>query len=287
MKKILRGLLILTLVLIMTACKKGIVPVTVGNISFSFDERVWRLVKNNTNEPLEFADKNDNKITINVTQESTYQHPMVMISFLESLISDYTDFQVFIEPNEITVNDTKWYEYGYTYKNGATYYKVYQRYYGKYYNAASVSYTSTLDQYDAGYEEALKLMSAIKVEEVDNKKNEEKAKKFLVGEWDLAERGYLVLKQDGTYEWFSDAFKDKNNRHYGSYGCDVENSNMNMAEGQGIYLVLFPEALVVNGETDTALQYKTDYLISLEALEGDVYKMVNLSTYTLIYMKGQ
>jgi hypothetical protein len=103
----------------------------------------------------------------------------------------------------------------------------------------------------------------------------------------LEGRGYLVLKQDGTYEWFSDAYKDDNNKHYGSYGCDVENSNMNMKEGQGLYLVLFPEALVVNGVTDTALQYKTDYLISLEGAEGEVYKMVNLSTYALYNITRQ
>jgi hypothetical protein len=287
MKKTLQGLLLVAMVLIMVACKKGSVPVTVGNVSFSFDEEVWTLVKNVANEPLEFADKNDNKISLNVSKESTYQHPMVMISFVESLVSDYKNFQVFLEPNEITVNGTKWYEYGYTFKDGATAYKVYQRYYGKYYNAASVSYVSTTEKYDAGYDEAIILMSDIKVQDVDNKENEEKAKNFLVGEWDLDGKGYLVLSKDGSYEWFRDSSKDSNNMHYGCYGCDVENSNMNMAEGEGLYLVLFPEALVVDGVIDTALQYKIDYLISLEGVDDGSYKMVNISTYTLYNMTRQ
>ena len=287
MKKKLQGLLVLSMVFILTACSKGSVPVTIGNISFSFDEKVWTIVKNKANEPLEFADKNDNKLSLNVSQESTYQHPMAMISFIESLISDHEGFQVFIEPNEITVNGTKWYEYGYIYDDGTSTSKIYQRYYGKYYNAASITYTSTPDLYDSGYDEALKFMSDIKVEEVSNEVNEEKAREFLVGEWDLDGKGYLVLSKDGSYEWFSDSSKDNNNKHFGTYGCDVENSNMNMVEGDGLYLVLFPEALVINGVTDKSLQYKSDYLISLDDEENGGYQMVNLSSYALFIMTRQ
>jgi hypothetical protein len=275
------------MVLILTACSKGSVPVTIGNISFSFDEKVWTIVTNKANEPLEFADKNDNKLSLNVSQESTYQHPMAMITFIENLISDNSGFQVFIEPNEITVNGTTWYEYGYIYDNGTSTSKVYQRYYGKYYNAASITYTSTPELYDSGYNEALKFMSDIKVEEVSNKENEEKAKDFLVGEWDLDGKGYLVLSEDGNYDWFSDSSKDNNNKHYGTYGCDIENSNMNMVEGDGFYLVLFPDALVIDGITDTWLQYKSDYLISLKDEEKDGYQMVNLSSYALFIMTRQ
>ncbi len=188
---------------------------------------------------------------------------------------------MFLEPNEITVNDTKWYEYGYLYKNGDTTYKVYQRYYGKYYNAASVSYTATAERYEAGYDEAIRLMSDIKVEEVSNEENEAKAKEFLVGEWDLNGRGYLVLSDDNTYEWYSDSSKDDNNKHYGIYGCDVENANMNMSDGDGIYLVLFPEALILDGVSEASMQYKIDYLISLGNQESEDYSMVNMSTYAL------
>jgi hypothetical protein len=280
MKKTLQGILILSMVFLLTACSKDSTPVKVGNVSFKFDEGVWEITKNVANAPLEFTDKNDNKLSLNVSQESTYQHPMAMISFLESMISGSDGFQVFLEPNEITVNGTKWYEYGYLYKEGSTTHKIYQRYYGKYYNVASITYTSTLDQYDSSYDKAIKFMSDIKVEDVPNEINEAKAKEFLVGEWDLNGSGYLVLTKDGSYEWFRDATKDNNNKHYGTYGCDIENTSLEMVEGDAIYLVLFPEDLVVNGESIKSMQYKADYIISLENEEPDEYQMVNISSYS-------
>lgn len=287
MKKIPQGLLILSMVFLLTACSKDSIPINFGNLTLNYDAKVWTLTKNIANAPLELTDKSNNIISINVSQESTYQHPLAMISFIESLISGVDGFQVFLEPNEITVNDTKWYEYGYIYNEGSTTYKVYQRYYGKYYNAASITYTSTPDLYDSGYDKAIKLMSDINIEEINNDENEAKAKEFLVGEWDLDESGYLALSEDGTYEWFSDSSKDNNNKHYGTYGCDVENTNMNMAYGDGLYLVLFPEGLIINGVTDTSLQYKTDYLISLENDGAKEYQMVNISSYALFTMTKQ
>lgn len=282
MKKVLQGLFVLSMILVLTACSKGSPPVTIGNLSFSYNSKVWEHIKNNDkNAPLELKDNNDNKISFNVSQESTYQHPMAMISFIESLIADAEGFKVFLEPNEITVNGTKWFEYGYIYNVGSTTYKVYQRYYGKFYNAASISYTSTPDKFDSSYDEAIKLMSGITVEDVRNDQNEAKAKEFLVGEWDLNGKGYLVLSEDGTYEWFIDNTKDNNNKHYGTYGCDVENANMNLLEGDGLYLVLFPEGLVVKGANETSLQYKSDYLISLKDELPEGYSMVNISNYSL------
>lgn len=288
MKKVLQGLFILSMILVLTACSKGSPPVTIGNLSFSYNSKVWEHVKNNDkNAPLELKDKKDNKLSFNVSQESTYQHPMAMISFIENVLAGTDDFNVFLEPNEITVNDTKWFEYGYTYTVGSTTYKVYQRYYGKYYNAASLSYTSTPDKYDGSYDEAIKLMSDVKVEDVRNDQNEAKAKEFLVGEWDLNGKGYLVLSEDGTYEWFMDDNKDNNNKHYGIYGCDIENANMNLLEGDGFYLVLFPESLVVNGVEDTSLQYKSDFLISLKDETPEGYSMVNISNYNLYTINKQ
>lgn len=287
MKKTLQGLLVLSVILLFSACSKGFRPVSIGNLSFEYDLKVWEQIKNNTeNAPLEFKDNHDNILSFNVSQESTYQHPLTMISFVENLISNHEGFQVFLEPNEITVNGAKWYEFGYLYNEGDTRYKVYQRYYGKNYNAASISYASTAKKYDDGYDNVIKLMSSIKVEEISNEENESKAKKFLVGEWDLNGKGFLVLSEDGSYQWFSDSTKDDNNKHYGTYGCDVENANMNLVEGDGLYLVLFPEGLIINGETDTSLKYKSDYVISLMD-EDEGYSMVNISTYTLYTLTRQ
>ncbi len=56
---------------------------------------------------------------------------------------------------------------------------------------------------------------------------------------------------------------------------------MNMADGDGIYLVLFPEALILDGVSEASMQYKIDYLISLGNQESEDYSMVNMSTYAL------
>lgn len=287
MKRALQGLFIISIAFILTACSNEPSPVSIGNLSFNYNSKVWEHIKSNEeNAPLEFRDNKNNSIVINVSQESTYQHALTMISFLETLFSDNSSFQVFLEPNEISVNDTNWYEYGYQYTDDTTTYKVYQRYYGKYYNAASISYTATLDNYDAGFDKAITLMSDIKVEEVRNDENEAKAKEFLVGEWDLDGKGYLVLSDDGNYKWFKDTSKDENNMHYGTYGCDIENPTMNLLEGDGFYLVLFPEGLIINGEAETTLQSKNDFIISLQD-ENNSYPMVNVSTYTLYSMTKQ
>lgn len=282
MKKTFQGLIVMALILLFTACSKGNQTLNIGNLSLNYNAKVWEKVEGTgENSPLDFINKAGNTISINVSQESTYQHPLMMISFVEEIVSSSDDFEVYLEPNEIMINNTSWYEYGYHYKDGSTVYKVYQRFYGKYYNAASISFTSTLDNFDSGFKEAEKFMADIVVEEIDNIEKEEKAKEFLVGEWDLSSAGYLVLNEDGTYAWYSNSSKDENNKHYGSYGCDIENATMSLNEGDGVYLVLFPEGLVIDGNADSGLTSKSDYIISFEKDSAGGYPMVNITSFTM------
>jgi hypothetical protein len=284
MKKIIRVITILTALILLTGCsKKGeLRPVSIGNLKFNYDANVWSS-KERTEEtaPLEFHDKNGNLLVISVSQESTYQNPLAMISYFETMVSTYESFKVFLEPTKIDVNGTTWYEYGYSFNDGTSIVKVYQRYYGKQYVAASISYISTEKKYDSGYEEAFKTMSDVKVTEVSNAENEAKAHEFLVGEWDLAGNGYLVLNDDGTYVWYKDSTKDTNNRHFGTYGCDVQNATMNLKEGDGVYLVLFPESLMVDGVSNEPTTYKSDYIISFDMKGGTGYQMVNIASLKL------
>jgi hypothetical protein len=286
MKKTVRAIFILSALMLLASCsskKEELKPVSIGNLTFEYDANVWDHKESTTeNAPLEFTDSKGNLISVYVSQESTYQHPMDMINFYKTMFSGYDEFKEFLAPKKVEVNGSSWYEYGYSYKDGTTIRKVYQRFYGKYYNAASISYSSTEDNYDTGYEEAVKMMSKIKASDVTNDVNEKKAHKFLVGDWEVKDSGYLVLKEDGTYEWYKDATKDTNNMHSGTYGCDVENATMSLKEGDGIYLVLFPEKLMVNGKAEETKSYKIDYLISFEQKEGvEGYQMVNMATYNL------
>ncbi|MDF2905161.1 MAG: hypothetical protein K0R34_482 [Herbinix sp.] len=291
MKKGIQAIIIvLTTLLLFTGCnnKEDLQPVSIGNLSFEYDANVWQYNKS-TDEaaPLEFEDKKGNTVSIYVSQESTYQHPLDMIQFFETMVSTNDGFEIFLKPTKIDVNGATWYEYGYNFKDGDVLRKVYQRYYGKYYNAASISYTSTDKNYDFGYDKALKMMSGIKTSDMTNDVNEAKAHEFLVGEWDVAASGYLSLKEDGTYEWYKDSSKDKSNMHYGTYGCDVENAVMSLKEGDGIYLVLFPEGLTVNGSEEEMTTYKMDYIISFDKKEEEGYQMVNMSSYTLYTLTKQ
>jgi hypothetical protein len=284
-------IIMLATLLLFTGCsskKEDLQPVTIGNLAFQYNAKLWDYNKSKDEAaPLEFKDDKGNTVSIYVSQESTYQHPMDMIRFFETMVSTKEDFEVFLKPTKIDVNGTSWYEYGYSFKEGNTVQKVYQRYYGKYYNAASISFSSTDKNYEAGYKEALKIMSDIKATDVPNDVNEAKAHEFLVGEWDVADSGYLVLKEDGTYEWYKDAAKDKNNMHYGTYGCDIENAVMSLKEGDGIYLALFPDGLNVNGSKEEMTTYKMDYIISFEKNEEEGYQMVNMSSYALYTLTKQ
>ncbi len=292
MKRRISAILIfLFTLLLFTGCtgkKEDLQPVSIGNLAFQYNANVWTYNKSTDQAaPLEFEDAKGNTVSIYVSQESTYQHPMDMIQFFETLVSTNEGFEIVQKPTKIDVNGTTWYEYGYRFKDGDLTRQVYQRYYGKYYNAASISYTSTDKNYEYGIDEATKLMSSIQATAVTNEVNEAKAHAFLVGEWDVADRGYLVLKEDGTYEWYKDNTKDKSNMHYGTYGCDVENAVMSLKEGDGIYLVLFPEGLSVNGSQEEMSTYKMDYIISFDKNEEEGYQMVNMSSYALYTLTKQ
>lgn len=290
MKKIIQICFILSTILLLAGCstKEDLRPVSIGNLAFNYDAKVWKHNQNkDQNAPLEFSDKHGNNISVNVSQESTYQHPLDMIAFFETMMSDKKDYEVFLEPTKIEVNGDNWYEFGFSYDDGSVVRKNYQRYHGKFYNAISISYNSTEENYDASYEEALKLLSDTKLTAVTNDENEAKAKKFLVGDWELEGSGLLVFKDDGTYEWYKDNTKDQNNMHYGTYGCDVENEKLGMKEGDGIYLCLFPEQLVVDGVAQDSFNYKSDYVISFENNESESYQMVNMTSYSLYTMKKQ
>lgn len=283
MKNLIKVFVMLSALLLLTGCSKKneLTTINIGNLTCHYDSDVWGLSKTDEGAPLELKDSVGNLLTISVSQESTYQHPLDMINFLEEMISTKEGFQVFLKPTKIDVNGTNWYEYGYSFIEGSEITKVYQRYYGKNYNAASISFTSTDKNYEAGLEEALKIMSDVNTTNVSNDANEAEARQFLVGEWEVKNSGYLVLKDDGTYDWYKDSTKDPSNKHHGTYGCDVENATMQLNKGDGVYLVLFPEELIRDGSTEASPVSKMDYIISFDMQGSEGYPMVNMASYKL------
>lgn len=283
MKNLIKAFVMIAALLLLTGCSKknDLVAINIGNLSCHYDSQIWGLNKTDEGAPLELHDASGNLLNISVSQESTYQHPLDMINFLQEIASTKEGFMVFLEPAKLEVNGTTWYEYGYSFIEGSYIRKVYSRFYGKYYNAASFSFSAPASSYDTGLTEALKIMSDTKMTDVTNEAKESEAKEFLVGEWEVKNSGYLVLKDDGTYEWYKDRSMDKNNMHHGTYGCDVENATLELKRGDGVYLVLFPEELTIDGTSEASSTPKIDYIISfdMQGLEG--YQMVNMASYKL------
>lgn len=283
MKNLIKVFIMISALLLLTGCSKKneLTAINIGNLSCHYDSKVWGLSKTDEGAPLKLHDAAGNLLTFSVSQESTYQHPLDMIKFLEEMNSTTEGFQVLLEPTKIEVNGTTWYEYGFSFIEGSGIKKVYQRFYGKNYNAASISFTSTDKNYEAGLEEAMKIISDVKMTDVSNEANEAEARLFLVGEWEVKNSGYLVLKDDGTYEWYKDVTKDKANMHHGTYGCDVENATMQLNKGDGVYLVLFPEELIRDGSSEAPPVSKMDYIISFDMQGAEGYQMVNMASYKL------
>lgn len=259
-----------------------------GGMAMLYDDSVWTYDEGQaTDASIVFRDANDSVLGISCSKESYYQHPLDMIQLSKQIYSSYAGYEEIEEPAEVQVQGESWYEWHYRYTEDGTRMMALQRFYAKNYYAYTISYIASEDAFESGKTEALKVMNSAVMSVPDNEEAEKKAKEFLVGEWDLGDAGYLVLEEDSTYMWYMDESKDDKNMHKGTYGCDVENSTAGFAEGEGVYFVLFPEVLYVEGKEGKTANAKYDYLVSLEPLSDGAYQMVNGATFALYEMTRQ
>lgn len=257
-----------------------------GAMQLLYDDSVWTYdEEQSTDSSIVFRGADDSLLGISCSREGYYQHPLDMINTSRQIYTTFPGYEEIKEPEKVQIQEESWYEWRYQYEEEGSIIKTLQRFYGKNYYAYTISYVAEEKAYESGQNEALKVMNAIVMNVPDNSEAEEKAKKFLTGEWDIGDSGYLVLEEDGTYAWYMDDSKDKNNMHRGTYGCDVENASAGFSEGEGIYFVLFPEALYVDGVESMTANAKYDYLVSLEQLSDGSYQMLNGSTLVLYYIK--
>ena len=259
-----------------------------GAMSLLYDDTVWTNdEEQGTDASIVFRDANDSVLGISCSKESYYQHPLDMLNTSKQIYSTFSGYEETEEPVEISVQDDTWYEWSYRYQEDGTAMVALQRFYAKNYYAYTISYVAEEKSYEAGEKEALKVMNSVVMNVPGNEEAEEKAKEFLVGEWDLHDAGYLVMNDDGTYMWYMESSKNEDNMHKGTYAGDVENSSVGFSEGEGVYFVLFPEVLYVEGEEGRTANAKYDYLVSLEQLEDGSYQMINGSTLALYNMTRQ
>lgn len=268
--------------------KNSLKQAGLGAMSMLYDDTVWTYAEEeSTDASLVFRDKGDSVLGVSCSRESYYQHPLDMLNTAKQIYSTFPGYEEIEAPTEVQIQNDSWYEWVCQYEEDGVETVALQRFYGKNYYAYTVSYVAQKTEYDAGRNEALKVMNSAAMNVPDNAEAEEKAKKFLVGEWDLGDSGYLVMEQDGTYKWYMDSSKDEQNMHKGTYGCDVENAAVGFSEGDGIYFVLFPEVLYTEGKEGMTGSPKYDYLVSLEQQPNGSYQMLNGSTLVLYYMKKQ
>lgn len=259
-----------------------------GQMAMLYDDSVWTYDEGQaTDASIVFRDVNDSLLGISCSKEVYYQHPLDMIQLSKQIYSAYTGYEELDAPVAIEVQGENWFEWRYRYTEDGTVMIALQRFYAKNYYAYTISYIASETAYESGKTEALKVMNSAVMNVPDNEEAEKKAKEFLAGEWDLGDAGYLVLEEDGTYIWYMDKSKDDSNMHKGTYGCDVENSAAGFSEGEGVYFVLFPEVLYVEGKESKTANAKYDYLVSLEPLADGAYQMLNGSTFALYEMTRQ
>lgn len=259
-----------------------------GDLTLKYDDAVWSYdATASVENSLVFTQGGDGVLGISYSRENSYQHPLSMIEDVKLFYSTFEGYEELEAPKEMEINGERWYEWVYSFKDGENENRVIRRFYAKNYHAYTVSFTALPEQFEEGGQKARQVMDTIEMSVPDNAEAEKKAKEFLVGEWDMDGAGYLVLTEEGTYNWYMNAEKDEANMHTGTYGCDVENADIGFEEGGGIYLVLFPEVLYANGEAAATASPKYDYAIALEQQEDGSYQMINVSNFSIYTLKKQ
>ena len=259
-----------------------------GGMVILYDDSVWIYdEEQGSNSSLVFTTDDDTLLGVSCSRESYYQYGLDMAYISKEMNSPYEGFEELEEPRMVTVQGEEWYEWTYRYEENGVATVALQRFYGKNYYAYTMSYIAEEDNFEANKNEALKVMNSAVLNVPDNTEAEEKVKEFLVGEWDLGESGYLVMNEDGTYAWYEDGSKDENNVHKGTYKGDVSNATLGFDEGEGLYFVIFPEVLYINGEEGQTANAKYDYAVSLEQQSDGTYPMLNAFTFNKYSMLRQ
>lgn len=259
-----------------------------GALALLYDDSVWAYDETQGGDSgLAFTAKDGSLLGISCSRETYYQHPLEMINISRQICASYSNFEEVEEPTAVSVQGEEWYEWVYKYEENGVETVALQRFYGKNYYAYTMSYIAEEKSYEANKNEALKVMNSVAMNVPDNAEAEEKAKEFLVGEWDLGDSGYLVMNQDGTYNWYMDSSKDEKNMHKGVYYGDVTNETVGFKEGEGIYFVLFPEVLYVDGKEGKTSAAKYDYAVSMAQQADGTYQMLNPTTFALYSMLRQ
>lgn len=253
-----------------------------GDLKLYYNKNWTYDAENSKDASLAFT-RGDTLIGVVCSKEKTFQLPEDMMKRSLDMVSQQSeDFKLIADMKKINVNGDTWYECSYKAGKGEDEMYSIQRTYGKGYYGYTITYTGLKKDFEAFESNALTILDSCLMEVPDEATGEEEAKKELVGELDAGKYGYLELKDDGTYYWYSDSSKEMDNVHYGTYACDNKIPAINIQPGQkGYYVALFPSKYFVNGVEKDMGTYKIDLAIS-KATKGKAdYQGVNLVNYTV------
>lgn len=253
-----------------------------GDLTFYYNKKWTYNAEQSKDASIAFT-RGDTLIGVVCTQENTYQiAPDMMTKSLEIAKSQYKDLTMIEDIKKVNVNDDVWYECSYKTGQGDDAQYSLQRTYGNKYSAYTFTYTGLKEDFEAYKSNAMTILDSCIMNVPDITAGEKEAKKELIGELDAGQYGYLELKEDGTYYWYSSSSKTMDNVHYGTYSCDNKIKSIDVKEGKnGYYLALFPSKYFVNGEEKDMGAYKIDFAISKNASKNADYQGINLTNYTI------
>lgn len=257
----------------------------IGDLKLKLHED-WKYEEEQCNDNSLAFSKGNSILGVSFSKEGAYQTPLDMADRVEMNYSSFEDYKEIMEPKLIEVNGETWCEMEFSFKEDGNDVTVYERCYGKNYNAYAVSFTAFSEEYEEDIEEAKMIMDTVTMNVADY--DETAAREFFVGEWGVGDGGLLILNEDGTYQWFMDAeSRDPAYMHEGTYGCDDEIKSMGTEKGSGsYYLCLIPEHFYNEGKEVEMSAHIYNFAVSHESTANDnVYQMINISTmgiYTII-----
>lgn len=253
-----------------------------GELKFYYNKNWTYNAEQSPDSSIAFT-RGDTLLGVMITKETTYQIGSDMMQkSLNIAKSQYDDLKMIEEMKKVNVNGDTWYQCIYQTGSGDHIQYSLQRTFGNKYNAYTFTYTGLKDDFEAFKSNAMTVLDSCIMTVPETTSGETEAKNELVGELDAGQYGYLELKKDGTYYWYSNSSKKMDNVHYGTYLCDNKITSIELPEGRGgFYLALFPSKYFVNGEETDMGSYKIDFAISKNSTGKGDYQAVNMTNSTV------
>lgn len=191
--------------------------------------------------------KDDAMIEVDYKEAAIFSNPYDEFNRTTSFVKDFSNFKIITKPHHVTENDSDYYECVYQFGVQDSLNYISQWFIRDEYISYEITYSGHKESYDKYLEEAKHILTKMSIES-KKEVSADVALDVVKGEYDGEESGYLILKDDFTYEWYKDSSLDKSNVHTGSFKCDNKVKALDVKEDEGYYLAITPEQFIQNSE---------------------------------------